>query len=111
MINDFQKLNSLKPVGIIGSYWNSYVFAAIDPEHIKATPYDKDMFRNRELANEVLNQPKLLLVQNEWLIDFPDSIPQFGKMLVRKGNPFLLGTYITWQEINDVMACEYYKVL
>lgn len=109
MVNNFPVLNSLQPVGIIGSYWNSYVFSAIDPENIKATPHDQDNVRNRTLAYETLMQPRILLIQNEWLEKFPDSISQFGTALHKKGIPFLLGTYISWDEVNDVMACEYIK--
>ena len=109
MVKNFPLLNSLRPVGIIGSYWNSYAFSAIDPVNIKATPHDHDNVRNNELALETILQPRLLLIQNEWLEKFPDSISQFGTPLRKKGDPFLLGTYISWDEVNDVMACEYTK--
>lgn len=109
MVKNFGMLNSLRPLGIIGSYWNSYVFSAIDPVNIKATPHDRDNVRNSELALETIMQPRLLLIQNEWLEKFPDSISQFGTPLRKKGDPFLLGTYISWDEVNDVMACEYTK--
>ncbi|MCX6274687.1 MAG: hypothetical protein NTV09_05735 [Bacteroidetes bacterium] len=109
MVKNFPMLDSLQPVGIIGSYWNSYVFSAIDPVNIKATPHDRDNVRNRDLALETLMQPRLLLIQNEWLEKFPDSISQFGSPLRKKGGPFLLGTYISWNEVNDVIACEYIK--
>ncbi len=109
MVKNFPMLDSLQPVGIIGSYWNSYMFSAIDPENIKAIPHDQDNVRNRTLALETLMQPRLLLIQNEWLEKFPDSISQFGTLLRKKGDPFLLGTYISWNEVNDVIACEYIK--
>ena len=107
MVQNFHALDSLKPVGIIGSYWNSYVFGAIDPENIKASPHDKDNVRNKFLAYFALEQPTLLLIRNEWMENFPDSISQFGTPLVKKGKPFSIGTYIVWEEVNDVIACEY----
>ncbi len=109
MVEDFPLLKTMGPVGIIGSYWNSYVFSAIDPEKIIATPHDMDNVRNRMMAYNSLSQPTLLLIQNEWLENFPDTISQFGIPLLKKGQPFLIGTYISWNEVNPVMACEYLK--
>ena len=109
MVKNFQRLQDLKPVGIIGSYWNAYVFSAIDPVQIKATPHDRDNVRNAKAATETLEQPRILLIQNEWLEHFPDTVTQFGVPLKKSGDPFLLGTYVSWQELNEVMACEYAK--
>lgn len=107
MVSNFTALRSYQPAGIIGSYWNSYVFSAIDPANIKATPHDRDNVRNTNLAIATILQPRLLLVQNEWLQSFPDSITQFGTRLLKKGEPFLAGTYVSWNEVNNVIACEY----
>jgi len=109
MVQNFRVLEKLEPVGIIGTYWNSYVFSGIDPVNIKATPHEGDNVRNINVAYETLEQPTLLLIQNEWLAQFPDSITQFGSLLRKNGTPFLLGTYISWEEVNPVTACEYKK--
>ncbi|CAN5360383.1 hypothetical protein BH11BAC1_BH11BAC1_08150 [soil metagenome] len=107
MVKNFQALEKLQPVGVIGSYWNSYVFSGIDPVHIKATAHEGDNVRNIGVAYETLEQPTLLLIQNEWLRNFPDSISQFGTLLIKNGDPFLIGTYFSWDEENPVIACQY----
>lgn len=109
MVENFPVLKTAQPVGIVGSYWNAYVFSAIDPENLKATPHDQDNVRNTGVAYEALMQPRILLVQNEWLTTFPDSITQFGTTLIKEGDPFILGTYISWNEVNDVIACDYLR--
>jgi len=78
-------LKSMGNIGIIAEYWNSYLAASPDPIHIKATPHDKDYVRNPDLAEEVLNQPKIYLIKDGWLETFPDTIVQFGRTLKKCG--------------------------
>ena len=87
-IRVLSSLRSLGEIGIIAEYWNSYLSASPDPVKIKATPHDKDYVRNRELALEVLHQPKLYIIKDGWLESFPDSIVQFGYLLKKKGPAF-----------------------
>jgi hypothetical protein len=82
---------SLGNIGIIGEYWNSYLIAAVDPLHIKATPHDKDMVRNQELAREVFRQPKMYIVRDGWMDHFPDQLFQFHHIILKRGEEVRLG--------------------
>lgn len=75
-------------IGIIGEYWNAYIAACPDPEDIRATPHDKDYVRNPELAAQTLMQPRIFLIKDGWLNEFPDTIVQFGVMLKKTGTSF-----------------------
>ena len=80
-------LNELKPlgdIGIIADYQLAYVSASADPAHIKATPHDKDWVRNGYLMSEVFRQPRIFLIKDNWLKVFPDTINQFGHILIKK---------------------------
>ncbi len=103
---------SMGNIGLIGEYWNSYVIAAVDPLHIKATPHDSDMVRNMELAREVFRQPKMYIVKDGWLDNFPDQLFQFHHIILKKGierrvgdcqicryEPELLYMPFTWREM------------
>ncbi|MBP7269369.1 MAG: hypothetical protein KBA16_01005 [Bacteroidia bacterium] len=80
--------------GIIGSYWNSYIFSMNNPGRIIATPHEQELVRNKTLALEVFRQPRLLLVRDQWMEKFPDTLMQFGKRLRKSGNErFLAGAY------------------
>jgi hypothetical protein len=89
-IKVLSELQSLGNIGIISEYWNSYISATPDPIHIKATPHDKDYVRNFELTEEVFNQPRIYLIKDGWMNSFPDTIRQFGRTLVRKGEKFYI---------------------
>lgn len=85
-------------VGIIGSYWYSFVISGIHTETIKAVPHDQDEFRSEELVREVLQRKKLFLVGNNWIDSFPDELYQYGHILQRSGEPF---------SINGIHICAY----
>ncbi len=85
-------------VGIIGSYSNTYVIAAIHPNRIIATPHQLETIRNRRFIPLVLKEDKIFLIKEGWLENFPDSIKQFDVLLVKKGNEIVIG---------GLGACEY----
>ena len=88
ILSEFQ---SLGDIGLIAEYWNSYLSASPDPIHIKATPHDKDYVRNYKLVEEVFNQPRIYIIKDGWLDSFPDTIRQFGRTLIKKGDKFYIG--------------------
>lgn len=88
MAGEFKQLGD---IGIIANYWNSYINAAADPEHIRATPHDKDLVRNRRMVDSVLARKDIYLISDMWLDSFPGSINQFGNTLMKAGDPFMLG--------------------
>ena len=86
-----KEINTLEPAGIIGDYWNSYVYSSLDPTDILTTPHDNSVYRNIQLVEKALSQPNLYLVKDMWLSEFPDTIRQFGRYLIRSGQSFHLG--------------------
>jgi hypothetical protein len=86
--SEFLKLGK---IGIIGNFWNSYITACPDPAKIKATPHDSTGVRNQDLVDDVFSQPKLYVIKDMWLDTFPDTLRQFGYLLVKSGDSFRLG--------------------
>lgn len=83
------ELNKLGSVGIIGEYWNSYINSINNPEKIISTPHDlTGAVRNYKIANSVFEQQNIYIVRDMWLVNFPDSITQFGHKLIKDGNEF-----------------------
>jgi hypothetical protein len=89
-IKVLSELQSLGNIGIIAEYWNAYLSATPDPVHIKATPHDKDYVRNFTLAEEVFDQPRIFIIKDMWMDSFPDTVWQFGRTLIRKGEKFYI---------------------
>lgn len=88
-ISEFKKLGQ---IGIIGDYWNSYLVACVDPDNIIATPHEFSYaVRKHELVDKVFQQKKLYLIKDMWMEEFPDTLSQFGRTLVKKGDEFLIG--------------------
>ena len=92
---------NLGDCGLITGYSNSYLTACVDPKHIVATPNDKDHVRNYYYAESVFKMPKLYLVKDGWLKSFPDTITQFGHILLRKGKEF---------KVCNASLCEYQRM-
>lgn len=88
VVKEFEKLGK---IGIIGNYWNSYGVSFINPDLIKATPHDKSEVRNYNLVDSVFAQPKLYVIKDSWLDDFPDTLKQFGRVIIKTGPEFNLG--------------------
>lgn len=86
-----KQVTSLAPAGIIGNYWNSYVYSSADPAHLLSTPHDRSVYRNIELVEKTFKQPSLYLVRDMWLQEFADTIRQFGRILIKEGDAFHLG--------------------
>ncbi len=99
VLNEFKALGN---IGLIAGYQNAYLSASPDPNRIKATPHDKDDVRNRHLVEQVFKQPQIYLIKDCWLDSFPDTIHQFGHVLVKKGNMFHLA---------DCYLCRYIRLV
>jgi len=96
------EFKSLETAGIIGASSSVYLSSCVDPNHIKATPHDKEYIRNFNLVNDVFKQNRLYLMKDEWLKSFPDTIDQFGFLLQRRGEPFHKAGY---------ELCRYEKII
>jgi hypothetical protein len=100
-IKVLSELQSLGNIGIIAEYWNAYLSATPDPIHIKATPHEKDYVRNYDLAEEVFNQPRIFIIKDMWMDSFPDTVRQFGRTLIKKGEEFYIaGGWLNQYEIS-----------
>ena len=81
---------SLGRVGIIAEYGNAYVACTPDPDRIASTPHDKGDVKNPALIPAVFDGRDIYVIKDMWLDSFPDTLPQFGHVLVRKGQPFFI---------------------
>ncbi len=82
----------LGKTGIISDYWNSYSSSFATPDMIKATPYELSYsVRNFKLIDSVFAQPRIILIKDMWMDDFPDSLTQFDRTLIRKDSSFVIG--------------------
>lgn len=88
LVGEFKQLGH---IGIIAEYWNAYRTSCPNPETIKATPHDQSDVRKQLLVDEVFAQPKLYVIRDIWMDNFPDTLHQFGFTLVRAGRPFFIG--------------------
>ncbi len=86
--SEFKRLGR---IGIIAEYWNSYLSSAPDPDHIKATPNDISVVRNQSLVDSVFAQPQIYVIKDMWMKSFPDTLEQFGYVLIKNGEEFRLG--------------------
>lgn len=97
VVGEFQQLGE---IGVIAEYWNSYRTSCPNPDMIKATPHDKSDVRNHDLAEAVLAQDNIYIINDLWMNYFPDTLTQFGRVLVKEGEPFRIG---------DCDVCKYDK--
>lgn len=86
----YSEMSKLAPAGIIAEYWHSYITSCNDPENIIATPEENSLVRKPEMVDRVFSQPNIYLIRNDWLNYFPDTIHQFGQVLLRAGTEFKL---------------------
>jgi hypothetical protein len=99
IVGEFKQLGN---IGVIAEYWNSYITSCTNPDMIKATPHDKTgAVRNYRITNDVFNQKNIYVIRDMWLTSFPDSLTQFGRLLLKDGNEF---------EIGDCNVCKYKQV-
>jgi len=86
-----KEFTRLGKTGIISNYWNSYSNSFAEPAMIKATPYELSYsVRNYTMVDSVFQQPRIFLVKDMWLEDFPGQIIQFDRTLIRKGSAFFI---------------------
>jgi hypothetical protein len=97
VIGEFKQLGE---IGVIGNYWHSYIISCVDPELIKATPYD--YIRNYKIMEMTLERENIYVIKNGWMSTFPDTLNVQGHILVKENMPFILG---------ECDVCQYSPVL
>ncbi len=85
-----RELNQLGEIGIIADFWDSYKLSIANPKQIKSTPHQDSDVKNPSIVHSVILQPKLFISRDMWMDSFPDTLNQFGFLLIKKGNPFSL---------------------
>jgi hypothetical protein len=85
-----KEIQALGKASIIGDYWYSYIYASTSPDSVVATAYQGHTVRRIAQAHQLVKEPFVYLVKNNWFENFPDSIQQFKVLLIRDGEPFLL---------------------
>jgi hypothetical protein len=96
---EFEKLGQ---IGIISEYWNSYITSCPNPDMIKATPHDSTWaVRNYKIVEEVFQQKNIYVIKDMWLQRFPDTLNEFGRVLIKDGTEFRIG---------DCDVCKYKKM-
>lgn len=85
---EFEQLGN---IGIIAEYWNSYVSAVTNPDLIVTTSHDGGAPKNPDFVITVFQQKRLFINRDGWLDDFPDTLQQFGRTLIKTGDPIFIG--------------------
>ncbi len=98
VVGEFKQLGE---IGVIAEFWNSYRTSCPDPDMIKVTPHDKSDVRNRDIVDMVFEMENIYVIKDGWLDVFPDTLYQFGYVLLKSGEPFRIG---------DCDVCKYDKV-
>lgn len=91
MVNIVGEFKQLGEIGVIAEYWNSYITSCPAPELIKATPNDQSDVRNQEIVDMVFERENIYVIKDMWMKTFPDTLEQFGYVLLKEGNQFRLG--------------------
>ena len=113
-ITSLQEFKTLGNAGLIGNYWNSYLLCAVDPANLNCSRFDRlgkspcppasnpqqdvGRVRCRRCVPEVFASDTIYLVKEKWFDtapyrDYPNEIQQFGKCLVKAGEPRQVSGY------------------
>lgn len=71
-------------IGLVGNYWNSYLFGAIYPDQVVPTPYWGDQIRNFNMFFDALESDTIVVIGKGWMESMKDSINMNYYHLVRK---------------------------
>ncbi len=85
--NHTQSINIIKgsKKTILGDFWNSYVYAAYNPDKVIALPHDKDFNRNYRYSAHAFDNDSILVFGKNWLNGYPDTLIQYGERLIKRG--------------------------
>lgn len=97
VVGEFRQLGK---IGVIANYWNAYRTSCPDPDMVVATPHDKSFVRNTKLVEMVFERDDIYVIRDSWMPDFSDTLRQFGHILTKVGEPFVIG---------DCDVCKYEK--
>jgi hypothetical protein len=73
-------------IGIIGSYWNTYIIESFNTSGIDSSPHDKDLYRGEKSLETIFTRDSIMLIENAAFETLPDTIEQFGALLIKTSN-------------------------
>jgi hypothetical protein len=88
-----EKFETLGKIGLIGSFWTTYINTITNPNLITATENDNGWTRNLKMTRDVFLQPNIYIIKNSWLDTFPDTTLQWSHILAKDGEPFMLSHF------------------
>lgn len=97
-VNDY----GLDNFTVIGSYWNSYIFDALSPD-VRGIPHQGGHMRNSRYTPYAMDKANFILIGNNWLQNFPDTIFQYNHQLIRSSLPDTLSntSYAIYRSIKN----------
>jgi hypothetical protein len=109
-IQRLRSFQNLGTAGLIGNHWSSYLLCSVNPDLLSCTQFDeygqkycpravlppvrRPSGRCFRCVDRVLDSPKIYLVKNNWLDEFPTETEQFGECLVKIGEAFNVAGYM-----------------
>lgn len=95
-------INSEKQIGLVGSYWNTYLVEALT-DGIISFPRKGEHIRTYRNFEVWKSMNYYVLVSNEWLEVFPDSLEQHGVLMRKVGIPESIGQidYCLYERIEN----------
>lgn len=89
-------------VGVLGTYWNSYIIEAYNNSEMISSPHEREVYRNQRALNSIYLKDSILLIANNYLQPLPDSLQEFGALLIRSSKVKIHDTYeYAFYEIAD----------
>jgi hypothetical protein len=90
-LSELKDMRKLGRCGVIGDYWHSYLPAALNPEMIKATPFEDG--RSDRCTDSVMACEKIYLIKDAWLEKFPAEYNAYGRTLYFSGDSLKLSDW------------------
>lgn len=82
---EMREIAKMGDFGIIGSYWNTYSIDALS-NRIEATPPNGYAVRNKRGVPKVFNNDSIMIIRNDYLEYFPDTVVQFQHVLIKSSS-------------------------
>lgn len=104
----YKTLTSLNQSTFIGNYWFTYVMGSYNAAKITSIVPDQSYIRNPHQLDKAFENAEVFLIKNNWLKSFPDTILQYGNMLIKNKfkTDIIIGNATVHQYINEDLLIE-----
>lgn len=82
------ELNPNNRIVVIGNYWHSLVYSAINPDKVYSVVYEGDLLRDWAMVERFQTFDTIYVNREKWMDSFPDSLYQYGSNYVRFSDEF-----------------------